>query len=98
MAKSYYGHPGTAIKQLLRLWGIREKGGCGCISLANEMDVDGPDKVEQRLEDYYIPAMDKSIREWRGKFVIKLPQPPQLAVKLLIEYGIKKAREKATAL
>lgn len=93
MAKSYYRHPGTAIKQVLACWGITERSGCGCTDLANEMDRDGPDRVEQRLEDYYIPKMNDSIKKWRGKIKVPTFQPPEIAIRKLIQYGISKARE-----
>lgn len=92
MAK-LYNKPGTAIKEVLKAWGITEHSGCGCTDLANEMDRDGSDKVALRLDDYYVPEMYKSVERWRGVNRILTPQPPMIAVKLLIEYGIKKSRD-----
>lgn len=93
--KSIWQKPGTVIKSTLAAWGITEKAGCGCYALANKMDREGPDVVELRLDSYYVPKMQESIKNWRSKsFVTRLlVRPPDEIVKKLIEYGIWKSRQ-----
>lgn len=85
--------PGTIIKKTLAAWGITDKPGCGCNDLAIEMNQDGPDIVEQRLEDYYIPQMSESIKKWRGIVKSNMPQPPVMVIRKLINYGIEKSKQ-----
>lgn len=95
MVKSNIG-PGTQIKKVLAAWGITDKQGCGCTQLANEMDLEGADKIESNITSWVTKVSD-SIKKWRGiarqESGVPIPQPPELAIKLLIQYGIKKSRE-----
>lgn len=84
--------PGTIIKETLAAWGISEHTGCNCNSIAEEMDRDGPQIVQQRM-NYYVDEISTSSRTWRkGLHIasIHIPtlQPPKFIIKELIEYAI----------
>lgn len=97
MAQSIRG-PGTIIRQTLAAWGITEHSGCGCTDIANEMDKDGPDNTEIKLE-YYVQKMNNSIVNWKasGNVVQQNIPTPEFAVRKLISYGVNKSREEAVA-
>lgn len=55
------------------------------------MDKDGPEKVEERLE-YYKLEMKESIKKWRKKNTIPVPQPPLFVIEKLILYGVETSK------
>lgn len=81
---------GTVIRESLHAFGISDNG-CGCTTLANEMDSFGADRVEANL-DVFVEKMQESIKRWRRGSLL-IPQPPSFVVKELISYAIKKSRE-----
>ena len=78
--------PGTRISEVLRSFGIQPHFGCGCTSLAREMDKVGPDKVLEDL-DSYTSKMYESIKNWRKGNRMPIPQPPLFVVKKFIEWA-----------
>lgn len=92
MARRYYRSPGTIIKQTLAAWYIKENAGCGCNEICIEMDQDGPDAVERKLE-YYTQKMQISITNWRKAQRWPVPQPPVSIIVALIQYGIDTSRQ-----
>lgn len=88
--------PGTAIKNVLESFYITA-GGCGCESIAQAMDKDGPDGVETKI-DSYISQMKESIKNWRKTNNSLIPQPPDFTIRELILYGIRKSRESLSSL
>lgn len=91
--KRYYRGPGSVISDTLAAWRIKHHAGCDCTSIAADMDSDGPDLVEKKLE-HYTSRMKKSIKIWRKVNWYKpIPQPPDFVIRDLILYGISKSRE-----
>jgi hypothetical protein len=77
--------PGTRISEVLRAFGIQPRFGCGCTSLAREMDKVGPDNVLEDLDEYS-NKMFESIKKWRkGRKAI--PQPPLFVVRSFIKWA-----------
>lgn len=83
----------------LASWKITDHTGCGCTDLANEMDLVGVDAVEKNFQ-HYVNKMYEGIVNWKatgGSVERKIPLPDIKLVAGLIDYGIKKSREEATA-
>ena len=83
---------GRIITETLSAFGINSTPDCPCRSIANAMDKDGPDKVEEKLE-HYAQKMAESAAQWAGvseKFSFAMSP-----CKSLIRYAIRTARKEA---
>jgi len=77
------GGPGTELKKLLRLVGIKDKGGCRCNSRAREMDRQGADWCRENI-DLIVSWLREEAKARKLPF-------SAVATKLLVRIAIKKA-------
>jgi hypothetical protein len=58
----YRSGPGDELKKLLAKWGIVGNAACGCGSLANQMNLKGPDWCEQEIDHIAAQLMTEANR------------------------------------
>ena len=83
--------PGCQLKKSLAWWGIRDDGKCGCTEYAAEMDRDGPDGCEARIDQIVAHLVEQA-----AKKSVFLGAVPSAAVTVVVRRAIEAARAEAT--
>lgn len=83
--------PGCQLRRTLAWWRIRDDGSCGCHAYAAQMDADGPDGCERRLDEIVAHIVEQA--EKRG---VILGAIAAVTATQLVRRAIAAARAEAT--
>jgi hypothetical protein len=89
-APSHCG-PGCQLRRILAWWRIRDDGSCGCHAYAAQMDADGPDGCENRLDEIVAHLVEQA--EKRG---VILGAIAAVSATQLVRRAIAAAKAEAT--
>ena len=84
--------PGCQLRRTLAWWRVRDDGSCGCDSYAAQMDADGPDGCEARMDEIVAHLVEQA--EKRG---VILGAIAAAAATTLVRRAIDAARAEAAA-
>jgi hypothetical protein len=82
--------PGCQLRRSLS-WFVRDDGKCGCTEYAAEMDRDGPDGCEARIDEIVAHLVEQA-----AKKSVFLGAVPSAAVTVIVRRAIEAARAAAT--
>lgn len=85
--------PGCQLKRTLAWWGFRDDGSCDCDSFAAQMDADGPDGCEARIDSIVAHLVEQA-----AKRSVFLGAVPSYSVLLLVRQAINAARKETESL
>ena len=83
--------PGCQLKRTLA-WFVRDDGKCGCHEYAAQMDADGPDGCEARIDSIVAHLVEQA-----AKRSVFLGAVPSAAVVIVVRRAIDAARAEAAA-
>jgi hypothetical protein len=83
--------PGCQLRRTLS-WFLRDDGKCGCTEYAAEMDRDGPDGCEARIDEIVAHLVEQA-----AKKSVFLGAVPSAAVTVVVRRAIEAARAEAAA-
>jgi len=83
--------PGCQLRRSLS-WFVRDDGKCGCTEYAAEMDRDGPDKCEARIDEIVAHLVEQA-----AKKSVFLGAVPSAAILVVVQRAIEAARAEVTA-
>ena len=83
--------PGCQLRRTLAWWRIRDDGSCGCHEYAAQMDADGPDGCERRIDEIVAHIVEQA--EKRG---VILGAIAAATATTLVRRAIDAARAEAT--
>jgi hypothetical protein len=83
--------PGCQLRRTLA-WFVRDDGKCGCKEYAAEMDRDGPDGCEARIDEIVAHLVEQA-----AKKSVFLGAVPSAAVTVVVRRAIEAARAEAAA-
>ena len=81
--------PGCQLRRTLA-WFVRDDGKCGCTEYAAEMDRDGPDGCEARIDEIVAHLLEQA-----AKKSVFLGAVPSAAVTVVVRRAIEAARAEA---
>ena len=84
--------PGCQLRRTLAWWRVRDDGSCGCHEYAAQMDADGPDGCEARMDEIVAHLVEQA--EKRG---VILGAIAAAAATTLVRRAIDAARAEAAA-
>jgi hypothetical protein len=83
--------PGCQLRRTLS-WFVRDDGKCGCTEYAAEMDRDGPDGCEARIDEIVAHLVEQA-----AKKSVFLGAVPSAAILVVVQRAIAAARAEAAA-
>jgi len=83
--------PGCQLRRSLS-WFVRDDGQCGCTEFAAQMDADGPDGCEARIDSIVAHLVEQA-----AKRSVFLGAVPSAAVTVVVRRAIEAARAEAAA-
>ena len=83
--------PGCQLRRSLS-WFVRDDGKCGCTEYAAEMDRDGPDGCEARIDEIVAHLVEQA-----AKKSVLLGAVPSAAILVVVQRAIAAARAEAAA-
>ena len=83
--------PGCQLRRSLS-WFVRDDGKCGCTEYAAEMDRDGPDGCEARIDEIVAHLVEQA-----AKKSVLLGAVPSAAILVVVQRAIEAARAEAAA-
>jgi hypothetical protein len=83
--------PGCQLRRTLA-WFVRDDGKCGCTEYAAEMDRDGPDGCEARIDQIVAHLVEQA-----AKKSVLLGAVPSAAITVVVRRAIEAARAEAAA-
>jgi hypothetical protein len=83
--------PGCQVRRSLA-WFVRDDGKCGCTEYAAEMDRDGPDGCEARIDQIVAHLVEQA-----AKKSVLLGAVPSAAITVVVQRAIAAARAEAAA-
>jgi len=83
--------PGCQLRRTLA-WFVRDDGECGCTEYAAEMDRDGPDGCEARIDEIVAHLVEQA-----AKKSVLLGAVPSAAILVVVQRAIEAARAEAAA-
>ncbi len=83
--------PGCQLRRSLS-WFVRDDGKCGCTEYAAEMDRDGPDGCEARIDEIVAHLVEQA-----AKKSVFLGAVPSAAILVVVQRAIAAARAEAAA-
>jgi len=83
--------PGCQLRRSLS-WFVRDDGKCGCTEYAAEMDRDGPDGCEARIDEIVAHLVEQA-----AKRSVFLGAVPSAAITVVVRRAIQAARAEAAA-
>ena len=82
--------PGCQLRRTLS-WFVRDDGQCGCTEYAAQMDRDGPDGCEARIDEIVAHLVEQA-----AKRSVFLGAVPSAAITVVVRRAIEAARAEAT--
>jgi len=84
--------PGCQLRRTLSWWRLRDDGSCGCHEYAAQMDADGPDGCEARIDSIVAHLVEQA-----AKRSVFLGAVPSAAVVIVVRRAIDAARAEVAA-